>query len=107
VYDNFRVIMGWNRSEFYAISVGYLADRIGGAGKLRQPPPEQKALSRQDVTAMQTRLLERGYAVGPADGIFGSGTRRALSEFQRDAGLTADGFPDRQTLRRLQEKQGN
>lgn len=28
VYDNFRVIMRWNRSVNYAISVGHLADRI-------------------------------------------------------------------------------
>ena len=105
VYDNFRVIMGWNRSELYALSVGYLADRIGGAGRLRRPPPaDQQALSRQDVITLQTRLAEHGYAVGAADGIFGPGTRRALSEFQRDTGLTADGFPNAATLRRLAVK---
>lgn len=31
--------MGWNRSEFYAIAVGHLADRIAGAGTLQNPPP--------------------------------------------------------------------
>ena len=30
-YDNFDVIMRWNRSEFYALSVGRLADEIAGA----------------------------------------------------------------------------
>jgi membrane-bound lytic murein transglycosylase B len=105
IYDNFRVIMGWNRSEFYALSVGHLADRIGGAGKLRRTPPEdQKALSREDVIALQNRLLALGYNPGAADGIFGADTRRALSAFQQDAGLTADGFPDSLTLRRLAEK---
>src|SRR5690606_42122244 len=50
VYSNFRVIMGWSRSEFYAIAVGHLADRIAGAGKLQNPPPEdQPALSRNQV----------------------------------------------------------
>src|SRR5690606_7656169 len=29
-YDNFGVIMNWNRSESYALSVGLLADRIAG-----------------------------------------------------------------------------
>jgi membrane-bound lytic murein transglycosylase B len=29
VYDNFRVLMRWNRSTFFATSVGLLADRIG------------------------------------------------------------------------------
>src|SRR5690625_7411568 len=39
VDNNFRVIMGWSESEFYARSVGHLADRIAGAGKLLQAPP--------------------------------------------------------------------
>lgn len=30
VYDNFRTIMRWNRSQFFGIAVGTLADRIGG-----------------------------------------------------------------------------
>ncbi len=34
VYDNFRVIMRWNRSVSYAVAVGHLADRIAGASRL-------------------------------------------------------------------------
>lgn len=30
VYDNFRAILRWNRSDFFALTVGYLSDRIGG-----------------------------------------------------------------------------
>jgi len=30
VYDNFRTIMKWNRSQFFGIAVGTLADRIEG-----------------------------------------------------------------------------
>jgi membrane-bound lytic murein transglycosylase B len=30
VYDNFRTILRWNRSQFFGIAVGTLADRIGG-----------------------------------------------------------------------------
>ena len=30
VYDNFRAILKWNRSNFFALTVGYLSDRIGG-----------------------------------------------------------------------------
>ncbi len=30
VYNNFRVLLKWNRSNFFAIAVGTLADRIGG-----------------------------------------------------------------------------
>lgn len=28
VYDNYRAIMGWNRSHYFALTVGYLADQI-------------------------------------------------------------------------------
>jgi membrane-bound lytic murein transglycosylase B len=31
VYSNFRTIMVWNRSTFFATAVGYLSDRIGNA----------------------------------------------------------------------------
>ncbi|MEX2008651.1 MAG: lytic murein transglycosylase [Dongiaceae bacterium] len=30
VYENFKTIMRWNRSTYFAATVGYLADRIGG-----------------------------------------------------------------------------
>src|SRR5690554_4705903 len=71
-YDNFRVIMGWNRSEFYAIAVGHLADRVAGAGGLANPPPEDApTLSRDGVLRLQTALNERGFEAGKPDGIIG------------------------------------
>ena len=30
VYGNYRSILHWNRSTYFALTVGYLADRIGG-----------------------------------------------------------------------------
>lgn len=36
VYSNFSVIMGWNRSVNYALSVGLLADHLTGAGSRMQ-----------------------------------------------------------------------
>ena len=58
VYDNFSVIMKWNRSESYAISVGYLADRIAGAGSLVSPPSlDQLALTREQLLELQQSLL--------------------------------------------------
>jgi membrane-bound lytic murein transglycosylase B len=99
VYDNFDVIMRWNRSEFYALAVGRLADRIAGAGDLTRPPPEDGLrLSRQTVMTLQTQLNQLGYDTGTPDGIFGSGTRRALREFQRARNLVADGYPSEQVI---------
>lgn len=99
VYDNFNVIMRWNRSEFYAIAVGQLADQIAGGEKLIQPPPlDAPRLHRQQVLQLQATLNQQGFDAGKPDGIFGPGTRRALSEFQADKGMIADGFPDKKTL---------
>lgn len=102
VYDNFSVIMRWNRSEFYALAVGHLADRINGAGGLHQPPPEDAPrLHRDQVISLQTRLNEEGFDVGEADGILGPATRRAISQYQKSHNMIADGFPGREVLTRL------
>lgn len=99
VYENFAVIMQWNRSESYALSVGLLADRIAGDGPLRHPPPaDQQALSRAEVEGLQLALNQRGYDAGEADGVFGPATRGAVRAFQSDAGLISDGYPDRSVL---------
>ena len=29
-YDNFRTTLRWNRSNYFALAVGLLSDRIGG-----------------------------------------------------------------------------
>jgi spore germination protein len=47
-----------------------------------------------DVAELQRRLNSLGYSAGTADGIFGSRTRAALSQFQQDAGLVADGVAE-------------
>ena len=39
VYRNFGVIMNWNRSVTYAISVGHLADRLADGDPLKTPRP--------------------------------------------------------------------
>ncbi len=104
VYANFFVIMQWNRSESYAISVGHLADRIkGGDNLLRPPPPGQRSLSLQQTAEMQRALNTAGYDAGVADGIFGPASRAALRAFQHATGLVADGYPDQNSLARLLE----
>jgi len=56
-----------------------------------------------DVGALQERLLELGYDVGRADGVFGPQTERALRSFQRDYGLQVDGLCGPGTLRSLRQ----
>lgn len=102
VYDNFNVIMRWNRSEFFALSVGHLADRIAGAPALRHPPPDNAPrLSREEVMQIQRDLNRLGFDAGRPDGIFGPATRGALSQFQRSANMVADGHPDQSVIEAL------
>ena len=98
-YDNFDVIMRWNRSEYYAISVGRLADRIAGAGKLtRDATIDGEPITVEKVRWLQESLTLLGYDAGEADGIFGPATRRALSNFQKANNMIADGFIDAEAL---------
>lgn len=102
VYDNFKAIMGWNRSEFYALAVGHMADRIAGGSRLsQQPPDDAPRLSRDQVMALQAILNREGFDAGEPDGILGPATRRALRSFQDRHDMVADGFPSQEVLAQL------
>ena len=92
-YENFNVIMRWNRSEFYAITVGHLADRINGGEPLKVAPPEQPRLSREQVKQLQEKLNEAGFEVGKPDGVLGRNSMAGIQAFQRSKKMIADGFP--------------
>lgn len=104
VYENFRTIMQWNRSESYALSVGCLADRIAGAGRLSQalPTQQQSALPRAALINLQQALIARGYTPGKPDGILGPATRKAIRAFQQASNLVADGYPNQEVFANLQ-----
>jgi len=99
VYDNFDTIMRWNRSEYYAIAVGRLADRIAGGAPLTRPADTgTEPVTRDAVRQLQEDLAALGYDAGEADGIFGPATSRALSEFQKNRSLIADGHLDEEAI---------
>ncbi len=54
-----------------------------------------------DVRSMQEALNALGFACGLTDGIFGTFTERAVREFQRNAGLAADGIVGADTVSAL------
>lgn len=49
----------------------------------------------------QMRLLYKGYNPGPTDGVMGNKTRRAIANFQWDAGLKVTKYLDGPTMRAL------
>lgn len=102
VYNNYRTIMIWNRSILYALAVGHLADQFIGTGALvAKKPKNDRPLSREDVSAIQSILMTNGFDVGGADGVVGSKTRAAIKAFQKRAQLPADGYPSSGLLERL------
>lgn len=101
VYGNFAAIMRWNASEFFALTVGHLSDRIAGGGELAVPPPNDARLTRDQIAAVQRRLNELGFDSGEPDGIVGTATRRAVRDWQQRNNLIADGHVDAELIRRL------
>lgn len=58
----------------------------------------KKGSSGAVVTQIQTKLKSWGYYTDTVDGIYGSGTERAVRAFQQKNGLTVDGKAGDQTL---------
>jgi membrane-bound lytic murein transglycosylase B len=105
VGPNFRAILRYNNSTSYALAVGLLAQRLAGGPGVQAPwPRDLQALTRSQMTALQTALNERGFASGTPDGMMGPATRGGLRRYQRSVGLPADGYPTLDILQRLQEK---
>jgi membrane-bound lytic murein transglycosylase B len=93
VYRNFEVIMAWNRSLNYALAVGHLADRfLGLPGVQGGSDADNRPLSREQVMEIQRLLASQGLDVGEADGLPGRQTRQAIRDWQKSAGLPADGY---------------
>ena len=103
VLNNFRAILKYNNSTSYALAVGLLGDRLLGKGEIRATwPMDEKPLSRSQRIELQDALSARGFDTGPADGIIGANTRKAVRAYQQTQGWPADGFPTLHLLKSLQ-----
>ncbi len=54
--------------------------------------------SGDEVKSIQRKLSSLGYYSGSVDGIYGQATKTAVTSFQRNCGITADGICGSQTL---------
>ena len=93
VFDNFDVVMQWNRSVSYALSVAQLAHQLAGGSALVAQTGETGSLSTAQMKALQTALNELGIDAGTADGLPGPRTQTALRRYQVKHQLPADGYP--------------
>jgi membrane-bound lytic murein transglycosylase B len=102
VTGNFRAILKYNNATSYALAVGHLADRLaGGSGFVRPWPADDRSLRRREREELQGLLQAKGFYKGEVDGLFGDQTKAALTAWQRQMGVAADGFASDRMLRLL------
>ena len=103
---NHYAIRTYNNSTSYALGIGLLADRFGGGGPLVATWPAETPLGLADRMAAQIALGRLGFDPGPADGVIGAGTRKALRAWQADRKLPADGYLSSDMVARLKAQAG-
>jgi membrane-bound lytic murein transglycosylase B len=102
VFDNFDVIMDWNRSVNYALSVAQLAKRINGEPRIIGGQfAETGALTFQQTFEFQAALNALGFDAGEPDGFPGLQTQAAVRAYQLAQGLPADGYASPSLFNRL------
>ncbi|PIB93908.1 lytic murein transglycosylase [Caulobacter sp. FWC2] len=103
---NHFAIRTYNNSTSYALGIGLLADRFGGGEAPMTPWPVETPLSMSDRMAAQIALARVGFNPGPADGVIGAGTRKALRAWQQSQQLPADGYLSNDMVARLKAQAG-
>lgn len=93
VFDNFDVVMQWNRSVHYALTVAQLASELAGGAPLVAAMDAAGVLNAAELKAMQQTLNELGLDAGAADGVVGPLTQTAIRRYQVLHRLPADGYP--------------
>ena len=104
VYGNFRTIMKWNHSIFYALAIGQLADRMVGLPAFTTLGPKaERGLTHKEGQELQRRLTAMGFDTGGVDGVVGPMSREAIRKFQRTKGLIPDGYPSLELFAEVQK----
>ncbi len=88
-----------------AFSILFSGTILGGAGYYLFTKENESSYavsklgsSGDEVKSIQRKLSSLGYYKGSVDGIYGQQTKSAVTSFQRNCGITADGICGRQTL---------
>ncbi len=106
---NYDAIYSYNAAESYALAIAQLADALRNAPPQQTPwPTDDPGLGRDERQQLQRLLLARGHAIGEADGLIGTLTRRAIVAEQQRLGITpADGRAGRKILEALEREKAS
>ncbi|WP_439887414.1 lytic murein transglycosylase [Pseudomonas sp. MBLB4123] len=103
--NNFRSILKYNNSTAYALAIGLLSDALDGQPGVQAAwPRSDRQLGRSERVELQALLTQNGFEPGPADGIIGANTRKAVRAFQQRLGQPADGYPSYELLQQLRKR---
>jgi membrane-bound lytic murein transglycosylase B len=93
VFGNFDVIMDWNRSVNYALSVAHLANQfVADKPIIAGLEAESDALTFNEMWALQAKLNTLGFDCGAPDGFPGLKTQAAIRQYQATKNLPQDGY---------------
>ena len=93
VFSNFDVILDWNRSVNYALSVAYLANQyVADKPIIAGADAENETLTFNQMWALQGKLNELGFDCGAPDGFPGLATQAAIRQYQATQKLPQDGY---------------
>ena len=84
-------------------SVNYVKNELAGIGKPEGGSEEvvPNNSNQDNIYKVQKRLIELGYEPGPADGIMGKMTKKAIKKFQKDNDMPPTGKIDNDTKNKL------
>ncbi len=99
---NFFILKRYNNSDFYALAVGLLSDRLAGKKRMVQPWPRPAgSLSAEEKFELQELLKAKGFYSGGVDGRLGSNTKKGIVKFQTQQGIKPDGRPTQELIQAL------
>jgi membrane-bound lytic murein transglycosylase B len=102
VSENYGVLKEYNHSDLYAVSIGLIANRIARSdAALPNWPPAAKPLNKEQRLELLKRLRTRGYQIPENEARIDLDTRETIRKAQKSLGLTMDGNPNEELLRRL------
>lgn len=103
--DNFRSILRYNNSTSYALAIGLLSDNLLKPTEVQSSwPRDERQLGRSERIELQQLLAANGFDPGPADGIIGANTRKAIRMLQLQLDEPADGYPSLELLETLRKR---